>query len=180
MSVESLRNSIRDTFFASYLDMLAEEKPDSAGEVATMLNYAESTTQSIIFNEKGLLSVGYSTYSYTGGAHGNHATTLATYDLGQKKALTLTDVFLPKFEKTINKALANTARRQFNMKPNEPLSNNLFGNSIESTPNFCITAKGITFLYNPYEIAAYAMGEIELFIPFAEVKSVVNPRFLSL
>ena len=178
VSVENLRNAIRDTFFASYLDMLAEEKPDSTVEVPVMLNYAESISQSIIFNEKGLLSVGFGTYSYTGGAHGNHATSLSTYDLGQKKALTLNDVFLPKFEKTINNALNNAARRQFGLKANEPLSNKLFGNSIESTPNFCITHKGILFLYNPYEIAAYAYGEIELFIPFSEVKSVVNPRFL--
>jgi hypothetical protein len=64
------------------------------------------------------------------------------------------------------------------MKRNEPLSNALFENSIEPTNNFCITKKGILFLYNPYEIAAYAMGEIELFIPFEELKTVVNPRFL--
>ena len=178
ISVENLRNAIRDTFFASYLDMLAQEKPDSTVEVPAMLNYAESNAMSIVFNEKGLLSVGFGTYEYTGGAHGNHATSLVTYDLMQKKALTLKDVFLPKYEKTINKALANAARRQFNMKPNEPLSNNLFDNSIESTNNFCITPKGILFLYNPYEIAAYAYGEIELFIPFEEIKSVVNPRFL--
>lgn len=178
LSVENLQNAMRDTFFATYLDMLAQEKPDSTAEVPYVLNYAESASISIIFNEKSLLSVGYGTYEYTGGAHGNHSTTLATYDLAQKKALTLNDVFLPKYEKTINKALANAVRRQFNIKPNEPLSNNLFGNSIESTNNFCITPKGILFLYNPYEIAAYAMGEIELFVPFQDVKSVVNPRFL--
>lgn len=178
VSVENLRNAIRDTFFASYLDMLAQEKPDSTVEVPAMLNYAESNSISIIFNEKGLLSIGYTTYEYTGGAHGNHSTSLATYDLAQKKALTLNDIFLPNYEKTINKALANAARRQFNMKPNEPLSNNLFDNSIEPTNNFCITPKGILFLYNPYEIAAYAYGEIELFIPFQEIKSVVNSRFL--
>ena len=178
VSVENLGNAIRDTFFASYLDMLAEEKPDSTVEALNMLNYAESNSLSIIFNEKGLLSIGYSTYSYTGGAHGNHATNIVTYDLAQKKALTLNDVFLPKYEKTINKALANAVRRQFKMKPNEPLSNNLFDNSIKSSNNFCITSKGILFLYNPYEIAAYVYGEIELFIPFSEIKSVVNPRFL--
>ncbi len=178
LSVENLRNGIRDTFFASYLEMLADEKPDSTGEASFMLNYAESASISIIFNEKSLLSVGYGTYSYTGGAHGNHATTIATYDLVQKKSLTLNDIFLPNSEKTINKTLANAVRRQFNMKVNEPLSNKLFGNAVESTSNFCITPKGILFLYNPYEIAAYAMGEIELFIPFQEIKSIVNPRFL--
>ena len=157
---------------------MAQEKPDSTTEISSMLNYAQQSTMSVIFNEKGLLSVGYGNYNYTGGAHGNHSTGLSTYDLAQKKVLTLNDIFLPKYEKTISKALANAARRQFNMKPNEPLTNNLFDNVIEPTNNFCITPKGIIFLYNPYEIAAYAYGEIELFIPFSEIKSVVNPKFL--
>ena len=71
MSIESLRNAIRDTFFASYLEMLAQEKLDSTVEVPVMLNYAESTSQSMIFNEKDLLIVEYGTNSYTGGAHGS-------------------------------------------------------------------------------------------------------------
>ena len=50
-------------------------------------------------------------------------------------------------------------------------------NRDEKTPWYD-SKKGILFLYNPYEIAAYAYGEIELFIPFEDVKSVVNPRFL--
>ena len=178
LSIENLRIASRDTFFASYMDIMAQEKPDSTTEISSMLNYAQQSTMSVIFNEKGLLSVGYGNYNYTGGAHGNHSTGLSTYDLAQKKVLTLNDIFLPKYEKTISKALANAARRQFNMKPNEPLTNNLFDNVIEPTNNFCITPKGIIFLYNPYEIAAYAYGEIELFIPFSEIKSVVNPKFL--
>lgn len=55
----------------------------------------------------------------------------------------------------------------------------LFDNTIQTTTNFCVTQKGILFLYNPYEIAAYAYGEIELFIPFEEVKNVLNPLFVT-
>jgi Protein of unknown function (DUF3298)/Deacetylase PdaC len=177
MSVENLKNALRDSFFTSYRETLIDEKPDSLGEGAATFNFAESSSMSILFNEKDWLSVGYGTYSYGGGAHGNHATNLATYDLAQKKALALNDVFLPKYEKTLSTALVSAVRRQFNIPKNEPLTTALFENKIEPTTNFCITKKGILFLYNPYEIAAYAMGEIELFIPFDEVKSIVNPRF---
>ncbi len=177
-SLEALQNAKRDTFFAGYLATMAEEKPDSSGEPPALANHAESTSINVLFNEKGLLSLGFEEYAYNGGAHGNHGTAVASYDLAQKKVLKLNDVFLPKFEKIVNAALAKAVRRQFNMKANEPLKNLLFDNSIEANNNFCITQKGITFLYNPYEIAAYAYGEIELFIPFEEIKSVVNPRFL--
>ena len=161
------------------MDLPQENKPDSSQEVPETFNYAESSSVSVLFNEKGLLSLGFGEYVYGGGAHGNHATMIASYDLAQKKALKLTDVFLPKFEKTVNAALANALRRQFNLKKNEPLTSVLFDNNIQTTTNFCITPKGILFLYNPYEIAAYAMGEIELFVPFEEVKNVLNPQFLT-
>lgn len=175
VTLESLKNTQRDTFFKIYHETLKDETPESMG---ASMNYAESHTQYILFNEKDLLSVGYSTYEYSGGVHGNHATSLATYDLAQKKTVKLNDIFLPKFEKTVNAALAKAVRKQFGLKPNEPLSTSLFENSIQFTDNFCITKKGILFLYNPYEIAAYAYGEIELFVPFEDIKTVVNPRFL--
>ncbi len=178
VSLDAFKNAKRDTFFTDYLAAAAEEKPDSTGLLPAMLNHAQSSSVAVIFNENKLLSLGFAEYSYSGGAHGNHATGIATYDLAQKKALTLSNIFLPKYEKVVKNALTNAVRRHFKLTPKESLSSVLFDNTIEPTNNFCITQKGILFLYNPYEIAAYAMGEIELFIPFEEVKSVVNPRFL--
>jgi hypothetical protein len=178
VSLEAFKTAKRDTFFKYYLETMKDEKPETTGEAPAMFNHSESSSVSVLFNEKDLLSLGFGEYSYSGGAHGNHATGVASFDLVQKKQLKLTDVFLAKYEKPLKVALENAVRRQFNMKRNEPLSNALFENSIEPTNNFCITKKGILFLYNPYEIAAYAMGEIELFIPFEELKTVVNPRFL--
>lgn len=174
LSLDALKNAQRDTFFKNYVAAMTEEKPEPNGEAAAMLNHAESSSVAVLFNEKGLLSLGYGTYSYSGGAHGNHGTRVASYNLAQKKVMKLTDVFLPKYEKTLNAALTNAVRRQFNMKPKEPLSSHLFENTIKPTTNFCITRKGILFLYNPYEIGAYALGEIELFIPFEEIKSIVK------
>ena len=35
----------------------------------------------------------------------------------------------------------------------------------------------ITFVYNPYEIAPYAVGSIELVITYNEVSQILNPSF---
>ena len=176
--LDGLEKMKRDTFFKVYLETMTDEKPDSSGEISPSLNYAESHSLSVLYNEKGLLSLGFSEYTYGGGAHGNYGTLISSYDLAQKKVLKINDIFLPNFEKTLNTALAKAVRDKFEMKSKEALSSYLFDNTIKYTDNFCITKKGILFLYNPYEIAAYAYGEIELFIPFEEIKSVVNPSFL--
>lgn len=41
--------------------------------------------------------------------------------------------------------------------------------------NFSIGAKGITFLYNTYEIASYANGPTELFLTYHEIKDLLKP-----
>ncbi len=175
LSVENLQKTLRDSFFAGYRETLKDEKPEEAG--ATM-NYAESSSVSVLFNEKDLLSLGFEVYNYSGGAHGSFGTGLASYDLTEKKALKLTDVFLPKFEKTLDAALTGAAKQKLGLKKNQKLSTYYFDDAIKHTSNFCITPKGALFLYNPYEIAAYAYGQVELFIPFSSVKNIVNPRFL--
>jgi hypothetical protein len=36
------------------------------------------------------------------------------------------------------------------------------------------TPEGVHFFYNPYEIAAYARGPIELTIPYEELKGIIR------
>ncbi|WP_404980203.1 RsiV family protein [Chitinophaga pollutisoli] len=44
--------------------------------------------------------------------------------------------------------------------------------------NFYLTNKGAVFSFVPYEIAAYAAGQITLFVPWNEIRSVVQPAYL--
>ncbi|WP_334091028.1 RsiV family protein [Helicobacter typhlonius] len=40
---------------------------------------------------------------------------------------------------------------------------------------FFVTSQGIKFVWHIYEIAPYVYGEIELHIPYKDLKSFVNP-----
>jgi hypothetical protein len=139
-----------------------------------MLNHAQSTDVDIVSNANNLLTLGFRDYAYTGGAHGNYGTRLTTYDLKNKKVMRLDDVLKPNYQKVLNTALNRSARRLFKLKPNESLAGNLFDAEIQANDNFAISPKGILFNYTPYEIAAYAAGEIQLFVPFDEIKTVVK------
>ena len=46
------------------------------------------------------------------------------------------------------------------------------------TDNFALTKDGLKFVYNPYEIAPYAMGQQEIVIPYSELKSLLKPNAL--
>jgi hypothetical protein len=43
--------------------------------------------------------------------------------------------------------------------------------------NFGITSKGIFFVFAPYEIAPYVVGEIELFVSFEKISDFVREEW---
>lgn len=173
VSLTDLQKAQRDSFFTTYRETMKDEKPDSSREYFSD-SYTQTSEMQVIFNEKDLLSIGYSSYYFGGGAHGNYGTTLASYDLATKKTLTLDAVFKPNYQKTLSIALEKALRKKYKFNPKEPLTQFLFDNKIDPTANFALTRKGILFSYPPYEIAAYAMGEIQLYIPFDEIRGVLK------
>ncbi len=170
----ALMQANRDSFFSMYKDIFKDEKLSATNEYFAM-NYANLTSTDVVYNEKNILSLAISNYDFEGGAHGNHGTTLVSYNLNEKKVIILNDVFGADYKPILNKALETSLRKKFKLASKDSLSNILFDNKIEATDNFCITNKGILFMYNPYEIASYAAGEIDLYVPFADIKQVLNP-----
>ena len=173
VQLTDLQKTQRDSFFAYYRSSMTDVIADSAAEYFSE-NYARTSEMQVLFNEKYLLSMGYSGYAFDGGAHGNYGTTLASYDLVAKKHLTLDDVFKPNYQNTVSAALDKALRKKYNLDPKETLNQFLFDNKIEATNNFAVTRKGILFNYTPYEIAAYAMGEIQLYVSFDDLKAVLK------
>lgn len=43
------------------------------------------------------------------------------------------------------------------------------------TENFWIGPKGLTFYYNPYEIAPWALGTTELLLTYREIRDLIKP-----
>ena len=73
------------------------------------------------------------------------------------------------------------ARTKFKLKPTDALTEaGLFENKIEANDNFYLTGKGLGFMYNPYEIGPFAMGEIDLFISFKDLDEFLQPAFKNL
>ncbi len=163
-------------YFKNYRDELADETfSDSTDEDGgAFLNYENSSQMSVIANNSRYLSLAHLDYSYTGGAHGNYGTAFYTLDLKNRKRLTLNDVFKAGFEATLDKAIDKKVRQQLSISPEESLEGHLLIEKIEHNDNFALTEKGILFNYVPYEIASYAQGEIQIFVPFSELKTVLK------
>ncbi|GEP95258.1 DUF3298 and DUF4163 domain-containing protein [Chitinophaga cymbidii] len=142
-------------------------------------NWNAETRTRIVWNQYPLLVLESASYEFTGGAHGNYGSIFSVIDLSRKKVLKPADVFKPGYEKAIGQALEASFRKKYKVPAGEALSDGfLFEKNIRPNDNFFITSKGVTFCYTPYEIAAYVFGQINLFVPFNDVKDFVNEAYL--
>jgi hypothetical protein len=118
-------------------------------------------------------------WEYSGGAHGNGFSLYRILDLKNQKRLGMNDIFTPTGVKALPKLIENRFRSQYGLKPGQSLRDaGLFENRIsKATQNVYLTPKGVVFSYTTYEIGPYAMGPIEVFVPYSELKPHLQPAF---
>jgi hypothetical protein len=71
-------------------------------------------------------------------------------------------------------------RKDHKLSATESLSESGFnfpGDTFKLNDNYAIGDKALIFLFNTYEIAAGAMGETEVKIPYADMRDLLKPGF---
>lgn len=159
------------TEYRGYID---STEPGLRGEAFN--NHYASQTMDVAYNDNGWLVLEVMNAGYTGGAHGNYAGNYLNLDMENNKLWKLEEVLTVDSVKLSNELNA-AARKRYRMPATEPLEGHYFDNSIGVNGNFYLTHKGISFCYNPYEIASYAQGQIKLFIPYANISDLLTPAF---
>ena len=108
-------------------------------------------------------------YSYTGGAHGMNTETCLVFSQETGEPLSLEDIFREDCITALPELLMKHVSEAFE---NPSDADYLLVREIPVTENFSISDSGITFIYNPYEIAAYAAGTIRITIPWEELQDI--------
>lgn len=120
-------------------------------------------------------------YSYLGGAHPNSMQGFLNFNKETGDTISLSSLFANGFEPKLNTLIDKKYREMKGLKPGDNLADkgDLFENKIELTHNFAINQeKGIEFVYNPYEIAPYAVGPITIKLSNAEIKDILASNSL--
>lgn len=143
------------------------------GEGASIATFSYETaiTAKITYCGGNLFSFQVYNYSFTGGAHGNYSLSNFSWNLATNKLIKLDDLFAETSMEDISRIIKETLAKQYGVAPGEKLEENGFFNDSEIMPNnnILLDDTGITWLYNPYEIAPYSTGAPSVTIPYTDL-----------
>jgi len=165
--------NFQSNFFTEYhadRDEVSDEEAQSY-----MYNHTLEIGTGVLFNERQLLTVYVHSYEYGGGAHGYGSSTYEVYDLRTGNTLKLSDILKTGQETKLRQLLEKQFRKQREIPENQTLKEyGLYENFIKPNDNFYLDRSGIGFWYNPYEIAPYALGPSEIYIPFSMLEGMLK------
>jgi hypothetical protein len=172
--------AVAKSAMAAYFNDYREENRDAKIEMDSALqsfsfNYTNDEAVYVHYNQDDWLVTELFDAYYTGGAHGNYGSSYANIDLEQKRVWKLTDIVAD--TAALRPALNDAVIAYFNLKPGQGVAQRLLTDDVPPTENMYIGSKGLSFVYNPYEIASYADGQVTLFIPYRKIFSLLTPAF---
>lgn len=123
----------------------------------------------------------YTTYiNFAGGAHPNSSFTYQNYNPETHQVITLDSLLILGSSGKLTAIAEKIFRKNEKLSPDQSLKDNYFfeNDTFKLNDNFTVTDEGLLFLYNPYEIKAYAFGITKLVIPFSELQDIAKPGSL--
>jgi hypothetical protein len=150
------------------------EKQDcEADKDFSQMPWERTLTVKHFFEDERYLSLSFEFVAFEGGAHENRKKQFVTWDKETKAPLSLAALW-PEAEPFLALAEAEF-RNARKLKPEDDFEANGYWfdkGRFRLSEQFAFTECGLLLHYNPYEAAAYAVGPIDVFIPFAKLKTL--------
>ncbi len=165
---------------ADYFSSVKEDNKDWVSDITYSQEWYSSSHMNLISNTNGYMHIQYTGSGYEGGAHDNYGFSERIFDLKNSKRLELKDITsMPKSKieailmKNINTINSGTMDGDGAVKNSEML----LVDKIPASDNFYFDDKNLYFHYSPYEIAAFAAGDITIPVSWEDLKGTLNAEF---
>ncbi|GEN76778.1 RsiV family protein [Chryseobacterium hagamense] len=178
-SKNGLRNYLQKSK-NEYFNQIRKDAKEWGSDLTFAQEWYFDTGMKVKSNMNGYLHVEYIWGSYSGGAHDNYGFSERVFDLENNKKVELKDITsMPAGQleallmKNINKINSGTTDNTGQVNNSEML----LVDKIPATGNFYFDEKNLYFHYSPYEITAFAAGDITIPVSWANLKGTLNPEF---
>jgi hypothetical protein len=124
-----------------------------------------------------LLVISHDSYIYSGGAHGENQKTYFVLDTKLLSRTALTDILNPDASEEVQKQINSALLAKYGGASGASLTSiGFFTDTAEISENFFVSREGLGFCWNPYKIAPYSMGVIEVVLPYDQIKNLLTER----
>lgn len=149
-----------------------EKNKEDGASVEAWYSYYKGIESHVQSYEKNLLTYRIDYNEYTGGAHGIYMTTYLNIDLIRLRPLRLDDIFVSGSKEALADLIRNQLMADNNVTTPDELEDLGYGSTGEIAPteNFYLDKEGITFYYNVYDITPYAMGPVQVKLPYEMIE----------
>ena len=170
-AVDQYTNDYLNSYKELEKEFETEIKKDPKAPVSAWFSYYEMLSGHIAYNQYDIVSYTVNFENYTGGAHGSHAYNNHVIDLTTGAVVTEEEIFVSSYQDELARILIDAIAAQQGVDKTKGLENVGFFSVDEIFPNnnFLVTGEGLTYTFNEYEIAAYVVGAINVFLPYDSI-----------
>lgn len=164
-------------FYESSEDFTSGKSDEEDEEIKTDEKWWKNEKMSIRNNSENILSYTVETDQFTGGAHGGRSYVNTVINLKTGDRITEDDLFTEESRPKIVDLIVKRLMQKNNVQKEKDLEEIGFFDvaDIELNRNFYVNKEGITYTYNEYDIAGYALGTIEILLSFEDISGFMIP-----
>lgn len=160
-----------DIYKMERIDTIPWNKP-------SMILYRDKIASAITFSPHYIVYQ-VMTALYDGGAHGMSVSEFINYDFDSARVITPQLAFKPGSEDDLLNAIKGQLMRMYGVRTLQDLDKaGIFSNQIFVSPRFYLQGYNVVFYYNPYDIAPYSTGYVEVPLPYYTIKDCLTPEVL--
>ena len=162
-------NNYVEAYIANYKKEMEPHRKMAKRKDNTWMNYESKVTIKSLYNKHNFWGYTINDYSFTGGAHGMHTTGYNVIDLNSGKLLSLKSLFAEKDYPIINRLLRQQLADDRGCTIEQLAGQSFETENIVIDDNFMISDSGITWVFNPYDIAPYSTGTVYITLPYRAI-----------
>ncbi len=159
---------------AEFASKIADSNPISFHNAVILEGFAS-------YNQNKILAYGIMRFLDYGGAHPITTRRFLNFNLSDGKQITEQELFIADYQQELTEIIKTKLLYDLNSQTESAQIVNLnetdyYDTEIQPNGNFYINEAGICYVFNPYEIAPYYMGETEVFLPFELLQHLLLPN----
>lgn len=170
------KNDLSTEYRLNNEPILPELEENASETMYSLLHNEHILKGYVMYDNDKVFSYAIERYVFMGGAHGITTRMFCNFDKQTGNLLNEEDLFSENYVDNLTPLLVqNLIRQNENIKSVDDLeAASYYVESIKPNNNFYVSDEGIMYVFNPYEIAPYYMGEIAILIPTGELKPFLN------